>query len=182
MGVVINPESDLGHELAKWEQHHTRLVGDGQNPGNPYVYRPYPKMLYRAQRLPNGQIRCVAAPPNPLHFNDPKDYEREFERTEAFNKACQRIVGDESEHLIAQGQGWCEDIPAAMAQAEREAAAISTAAAEAAYQAARMSERALAEFAAADAASEHHVVDVVGAKRGKSKAVSVRPDGSHAEG
>ena len=170
-GLVINPHSALGKELRKWEQHRTELVPRGTNPGNPYVYREYPKMLYRAQRLPNGQSGCLAQHPNPYTFERADQFERAVLMVESFNRSCTRVVSDESQERIAIGQGWALDPKAAMAVYEQEQQAIGNAAAEAAYAAQGMTSKARAELTAADASTHQHVTDVKGGKRG-AKAIT----------
>lgn len=172
-GIVINPNSELGKELRKHEQHRTELVPRGTNPGNPYVYRPYPAMLYRAQRHPRtGKGSVVEVPPHPMHCKDDKDYERQCLETESFNRSNQRIVKDEFEAAIASGQGWCETPIAAMDRYEMDQIELGNLSAQAAYGVQKMSGKAKEEFAMAEASSEHHVVDVVGTskkRRGRPK-------------
>ena len=170
-GLVINPHSALGKELRKWEQHRTELVPRGTNPGNPYVYREYPKMLYRAQRLPNGQSGCLAQHPDPYQFERADQFERAVLMVESFNRSCTRVVSDESQERIAIGQGWAVDPKAAMAVYEQEQQAIGNAAAEAAYAAQGMTSKARDELKAADASTHQHVTDVKGNKRG-AKAIT----------
>lgn len=172
-GLVINPHTPLGKELRKWEQHHSELTPRGTQPGNPYVYRPYPRMLYKARTQRNGQPACLSAAPDPYAFDRADLYEREVLAVDSFNRSCQRIVTDEGQERIAKGQGWCEDPNAALAQFEREQQAIGNAAAEAAFSARRMGEVAQREFAAAGAETHEHVVDVQPKKRGrKPKAIA----------
>lgn len=165
--IVINPHSALGKELRKWEQHRTELVPRGSNPGNPYVFRPYPRMLYRAQALPNGKTACMMPQPSPYEYQSASEYERACLLKESFDRLCQRIVPDEGAERIAVGQGWSLTAPDALARAEQEARAIGQAAAEAAYAASRMSDKAKAELSAADQTTHEHVTDVVGIKKGR---------------
>src|SRR5262245_20621354 len=175
--VPPSPSSDLGKELRKWEQHHTVLAltedGDSQ-PGNPYVYRPFPAMLYRAE-LVNGKATVTEGLPqwSPL-YPDEKAYERAILEAENGNKRRQKIVKSESEKLIARGQGWCDSPTEALERLEQQQQAISTAAAEANYAAQRMSESARAEWKDAGEATEHHVVDVTGSgkRRGRPKKIT----------
>lgn len=177
-GMVINPHSALGKELRKWEQHRTELVPRGTHPGNPYVFREYPKMLYRAQRKPNGQFACILPMPDPYAYDKPDLYQRDVLMVESFNRSCSCIVADDSAERLKRGQGWALDPGAAVAQHEAEEQAIGNAAAEAAATAKRMSEKARAELAAADASTHQHVTDVSGvakSRRGRkptSKAVT----------
>ena len=176
-GLVINPHSALGKELRKWEQHKTDIVPNGTQPGNPYVYRPYPRMLYKAQLQPNGQWACMMAMPVTWQFDRPEQYAQAMLLKETFDKTCIRIVTDESQERIAIGQGWCADPVLAMAQHEREEQAVGDAAAEVAHRVKRMSEGAQREIAAADDSTHEHVVDVIPKRRGRKKKVAVAASG-----
>lgn len=168
-GIVISPASELGKELRKWEQHHTYLVPPGTHPGNPYVFREFPKMLYKAQKQRNGQYACMLPAPVSYDYERADAYERAVLIKESFDKSCYRIVADETAERLAKGQGWAETIPAALELAEAHERAIADAAAEAAYAAQRMTEQARAELKAADAATHAHVVDVAPTlKRGRA--------------
>jgi hypothetical protein len=94
--IQINPYSELGRELRKWEQFPS-AYGPA---GNPYVFRAYPKMLYRAQRRPNGQFACMLPAPTPYDFANAGEYERAVLLKDTFDKSCTCIVGDESEERI----------------------------------------------------------------------------------
>lgn len=168
-GIVINPHSALGKELCRWEQHRTEYVGRGMNPGNPYVFRPYPRMLYKAQRLPGGQYACLMPAPDLYTFDHADQYARACLLKESFDRSCQTIVTDESAERIKVGQGWAFTPTAALELAERAEQAIGNAAAEVAFAAQRMTSNARAELTASDGATHEHVVDVVPVKkRGKS--------------
>src|SRR6185437_10122022 len=104
-----------GKELRKWEQHPGPY---GRTPGNPYVYRPYPKMLYKAQPQVNGQVACLLPAPHPYGFEKPEQYNQAMLAVESFNRSCTRIVRDESEEAIAKGQGWANDPRAALERHE----------------------------------------------------------------
>lgn len=168
--VVINPYSELGKELRRHEQHYTHLTPPGTQPGNPYVYRPYPKMLYKASRQENGQPACVLPAPHPWNYPNPQDLERAQLAQENWNKGHQRIVQNEAEERIAKGQGWTNSPVTALEFYEEEQKSIAEAAAQVAFQAVRMSERARQELKDADASTDAHVVDVKpisGKKRGR---------------
>src|SRR5258708_37675879 len=94
--ISINPHSELGKELRKWEQHFGYLTPPGTRPGNPYIFREYPKMLYRAERSENGQPACVLPAPHPWHYPTPEALAQAQLMQEGWNKAHQRIVRDES--------------------------------------------------------------------------------------
>lgn len=170
MGVIITPQSELGKELRKWEQTHTQYSIDenGESkPGNPYVYRPYPKMLYKANALANGKPSCMAPAPQVWDFTSMDQYERALLTAETFTKSCQKIVKDEAAYAIAKGQGWAESPKDALELYEQQQQAIAQAAAEAAHAVQRMSEKAKAEHAAAEKTTSAHVTDLVSVPKSK---------------
>lgn len=168
MGIVISPESELGRELARWEQHRTKYVGDEQQPGNPYAFRPYPRMVYQARSHPSGQTRCLTPMPQTFDYVTMDQYERALLHAESFNKSCQRIVQSEREYTQARDEGWRDTPAEALQHHEALERAIGDAAAEAAFSAQRMSSKAQRELQAADEATHEHVVDVKPArKRGR---------------
>src|SRR5262245_54529633 len=73
-GIALVPGSNFVKEVAKFEQFHSPFT-IGAQPGNPYTYRPYPKMLYKADKF-NGKIVCMGAHPNPMEFMNPAEFER----------------------------------------------------------------------------------------------------------
>lgn len=133
MGVVINPESELGKELAKWEK--------------PYVYVPFPRMVYKAFKRDNGRIEC----------GNPTD--------EAFSRQCQLTVGSELELQRAYEQGWHPSPDAAVKHVEALERDISDAAAHRHFEDQRLSDRARAEARVADDATAEHVAAVPEAKK-----------------
>lgn len=147
MGVVRTGETEYDKELAKWEK--------------PYRFEMFPKMVYKAVKKPNGKVVCMEPPPPRLGFATDAEYLAAEAAALALQGQCARIVRSEDEYLKAKGQGWCENASEALAQFEREEQAIGDAAAEVAFAAQRMSGKAQAELAAADAATSAHVVDVL---------------------
>jgi len=147
MSVVILPETEYAKELAKWEQ-----------PG--YRFRPYPKMLYKAFVRANGQIACMEGPPPSDAGLPAAEYDRRCVAAATFTTRCQRIVPDETAERVALNDGWSLTPQDAIAACEAREQAIGQAAAEAAHAARRMSPKAQAEFADAEAATARHVVDV----------------------
>ena len=163
MPVIINPESEYAKELAKWESHPTRACPE---PGRPYRFAEYPRMLYKAALWPRSGKPAVTAPEvSPFGWLNADQYQQALAEAERFGSSCQRIVGDESEWLVAKGQGWCESPKVALEQFEREQQAIAAEAANAAFHAQRMTENARREFAAAEDATSEHVTDVVARKK-----------------
>lgn len=160
MAVVVTPESELGKELAKWEQHRTSYVGPDQQPGNPYQYRPYPKMLYKAQKTAQGKVLCLPPMPNVNAFTSQAEYLRAMAEAEALQQACVRVVESDTQERLAKGQGWSASPEEALAQFEQEEQALGNAAAEAAFAAQRMPEKARREFEAASKVGLEHLPDV----------------------
>ena len=153
--------------------HKTDLVPNGTQPGNPYVYRQYPKMLYKAQRQPNGQWACMMDTPMSWQFARMEEYSQAILLKESFDKACYKIVDDEGQERLAKGQGWSLSQKEAMDLHEREEQAMGDASAEMLYAARGMSDKANREIAAAADTTHEHVVDVVGKRKGQ-KAVTGR--------
>lgn len=157
-GIVIVPGSNYAKEMEKFEQFPSKY---GQNPGNPYKYRPFPKMLYRAQHY-NGVAACMAAPPDSGEFKgSPDEYQRACEGAQRFTAKCQRIVNDEAEMHRAFEDGWREDPASALAVLEAKDNAKARATAERLYADRNMSEPAKREAAAAVAAvGGEHVPEI----------------------
>ena len=151
MGVVINPESALGQELAKWDR--------------PRPWQEFPKMLYRAQRTRQGQTAVVAPAVSPFGWRDDNEYQMAITEAEQFTKSCQRTVASESEELVAKGQGWANSPGDAMALAEKEAQDIGDAAAEILHDVQGRSEKIQAEVAEVDALTYEHVPEIGGQTR-----------------
>jgi len=145
MSIVINPDSELGRELAKWDAPRPRTD--------------YPKMLYRAGSL-NGKTLCMAPPPSPFGWRDQAEYQAAINQAESFTTSCQLIVQDEGHERIAKGQGWGESPAEALAVAEKEARALGDAAAEANFAARRMSDLAQRELDEANELTHEHIADV----------------------
>lgn len=105
-GIARVPGSNYIKEVAKFEQFHCANTV-GAAPGNPYRFRPFPRMLYRAEHW-NGKVACMAAPPDSMEFRDAREHERAEEGARRFTERCQRIVNDESEQSRAMEDGWRE--------------------------------------------------------------------------
>lgn len=156
-GIVLNPNSELAKELRKWEQFPGIY---GKTPGNPYVYREYPRLLYKAQKLVNGKYSVGEVPPDPMLFETAAKLERATLMVERFNKSCQLVVGNDQELSREHDKGWRKTQQEALDYAEALEIDMATAAAEAAFHAKRMSASAQAEFAKANAETHEHIVDV----------------------
>ena len=145
MPIVINPDSELGRELAKWDAPRPRTE--------------YPKMLYRAGTL-NGKTLCMAPPPSPFGWRDQAEYQAAINQSESFTSSCQLIVQDEGHERLAKGQGWANSPGEALALAEKDARALGDAAAEANFSARRMSDMAQRELDEVNSLTHEHVADV----------------------
>lgn len=149
-GIVIIPGSNLQKENEKWEQFPGKW---GSNPGNPYRYQPFPKMLYRADKF-QGVVVCMAAPPDPMEYANPGEYTRKEEQARRFNESCQKIVKSEAEMAVAMESGWRETPEDAVAWVKARDAAHMERAANRAYTDRNLSEKAQAEVAKAIEAAD----------------------------
>lgn len=167
MPVVHQPDGEFAKEMARWEQFPSKwTVGDNVQPGNPYVYRPFPLMLYRAYRRPNGKVECMTAEPSSYGYSGrDNEYAQACLAAEQFNASCWHIVKDEDEKLKAMGQGWVETPQEAIQRVLDDEREVATQAANAAFHAQRMSEQAQKEYAAAEDATAAFVTDVPAPKR-----------------
>lgn len=165
MPMIIQPESELGKELAKWEK--------------PYVYRPFPKMVYRAQKV-NGKAYCVMPAPSQFGWRDAAEYQQAILHAEAVTMQNQLTVQNEDELKRARDNGWRETPQAALDHLEAVEQDIAKAAAEANFGVRRMGEGAQREHKAATDSTHEHVVDVKPKRKysRKSKAVPVAVTGS----
>jgi hypothetical protein len=176
MPMLITPDSAWGKELTRWNTPRNQFVrttddqialdvnGQPMKGMNAIGYEPYPKMLYKAQVLPNGKASVGQTPPHPMYM-EPAEYERQCLFLETFNRSCQKVVHSEAEDLLAQGQGWRASQPDALALYEQQQQELAQAAAEATHAAQRMSAKAQAEFAIAEDATHVHVADVPAPRR-----------------
>jgi hypothetical protein len=156
-GIEINQGSNYALEMQKHEQFPSKY---GQNPGNPYRYRPYPKMLYRAENY-KGKLVCMAAQPDPGEFSNPGEFQRAEESARRFTEKCQTVVNDEREYQRAMESGWRESPDEAVAFLSKRERDVSTATAERNYDDRNMSEPAKREIeAAVQAAGGVHVPEI----------------------
>lgn len=181
MPVIYNPDSDYVKEMRKWEQFPSAYTWDpvqGKHVmGNPYVFREYPKMLYQARTNRQGKIVCMEPPPAPYDYERNEQYDRAVLANEAFNKSCYCIVANEEEERVKNSQGWYATIPEAVEALKKRDEKIADAAAETAFHAQHMSEKAQRELAQADAETHQHVTDVTGAAR-TARGTDRRPRGT----
>jgi hypothetical protein len=109
--------TDREKELKKWNA--------------PYVYREFPKMLFRGTTTTAGKV-----------------------------EVAQRIVSGEGEELAAQAVGWLAHPQRAVEAEDARQGAVGLAAAERAYDDRRLSAAAAAEAAAADGATARHLGEI----------------------
>lgn len=147
MGLIITPESELGKELAKWNK--------------PYVYVPFPRMLYKARKRPDG-IVSASETEDRIFGGNPGT-------AEAFSVGCQRIVRSEDEEEKAKAEGWRESPDEAMAYHESLERDIADAAAHRAYLDRNMGEKAKREAEAVDAAGMEHAPEIPEAPRRRGR-------------
>jgi hypothetical protein len=162
-GVVLNPHTEYARELRKWEMFPSHLTPPGTRPGNPFVQRDYPLMLYRATMHPRtGKGECLLPLPNAYDFDPGRMdlYDQAINAVMSWNREHQNVVPDAAARAVAEGQGWCLTPAAAVARYEQTQLEIANAAAEAAHRAARMSPPAQREYTEASAETSAHVVDV----------------------
>jgi hypothetical protein len=150
-GLILEPGSAIVRETARFEQFPSRFTGGGQ-PGNPYVYREYPKMLYRAQHH-DGKAVCMAAPPDSSLFKDGREFQLAEERARRFTESCQLIVGNPEERQRAMENGWRESPAEAVAYLAGRDRAESNATAHRLYEDRNLSEAAQREVDAVMEAS-----------------------------
>jgi hypothetical protein len=142
-GIVIVPGSNYAKEMAKFEQFPSKY---GENPGNPYTYRPFPKMVYKAE-LYQGMIRCMAQVA-PNEFVNVNEQMRAEEAARQFTEKCQRVVKDQLEFQRAMEMGYRESPTEAVEYLEAKQKALADAAAERNFADRNMSDKAKAEAAA----------------------------------
>jgi hypothetical protein len=144
--ILINPGSVSAIEEAKHEQHQTLKTLGGLKPGNPYVYRPYPAMLYKADHLPgSGKWATAMAPPRNFGFQSSDDWDRACQEAAQFTKNCQLIVNDATAHKKAREEGWRDTPDEAMEFRAKLDKIIGDAAAERNWEDRRMTDKAKAE-------------------------------------
>lgn len=169
-GIVITPGTRYANEMMKFEQFPGKY---GNNPGNPYVKREYPKMLYRARRLNGGGAPVsIAAQPNPNQFASTDEATRMAELVRVFNEENTLTVENESQRQRAMENGWRESPGEAVEAFHAKEKAISNSAAERNYDDRNLGELAKREADAASkaaAAEGKHLPEVPEQPRAKRK-------------
>ena len=155
-GKWISTATNIGKEVLKFEK--------------PYSYQEYPKMVFKAQRGPNGKVIVLEGPPDMAQTTWRDDLlAKEQNRIQFFNNSNQKTVGDESEHKAALNAGWRDHPDDAIKHYEERELAISDATAERHYADSKMSEKAQAEAAEVDNSTEFHVPFIPEKKKGRSR-------------
>ena len=132
MGVLLNPDSELAKELTKWDK--------------PYVYEPFPQMVYKAWPRENGRVEC----------GDPLVAVGDAAAM-TFAQRCQRVVHSADERRRAHAEGWRDTPAEALDAYEDQQQAIATAAAEVHAAVTKMSPKAQAEHKKRDQATDTHL-------------------------
>lgn len=139
-GARITRESALGKELAKWER------SPDWRPEN----HPYPKMLYKAAKRPDGK--------RSVHEVNDSLFPQQGEKgpfvvvgsAEQWSRRNQKTVNDETEYRQAYGLGWRSTPQEALELLDAEDANVFKVTAERHASDARMTEAARREAEAAD--------------------------------
>jgi hypothetical protein len=167
MGIVRTGTGAYERELAKYEQFERDVIavddlGNAIPPGNKYVFRPFPRMLFRAHKKVNGSVACLD---NPLAYRT----DAEAIDAEAFNRRCQLIVQDESNYHRALAGGWAESPAEAMEKYEQQQIAIGDETARRHYRDDSMSPRAQTEALAADRSVSQHLPEIAAPKKRRGR-------------
>ena len=157
-GIILVPGSNFVREVSKFEQFPTQFTV-GTQPGNPYTYRPYPKMLYRAESY-RGKVCCMATVPDAYEFKDEREYEHAKQAAERFTQKCQLTVGNEEERSRAFEGGWRESPADAVEFALKRDRDVGVAAAHRNYEDRNMGEIAKREIADAVSEADGHVAEI----------------------
>jgi len=164
MPILRSPESEETKEMAKWEQYPGgEWCPHPLQPGNPYRYRPYPKMLYKAQQNPqSGKWVCSQDTPANFGFRTAEEWDRACQAAAAFTTSCQCIVNDETEHKRRResGEGWCESPQEALEWRQKLQDQIAEAAAVRNWEDRNMTDKAKDESAAAEADHFGHLPEI----------------------
>jgi hypothetical protein len=142
MPVVINPESEYGLELAKW------------NVKRPWTQ--FPRMLYMAHKRPDGIVSVCET-------NDALFTLNGVARpgaAESYNATCQLTVRNEAEQIRAFEQGWRPSPKEALERFEAKERSVGDVAAHRAYEDRNMSDAAKAEAKAVEDSTPDHVAEV----------------------
>lgn len=119
-------------------------------------FEPYPKMLYKANRHPQGGKYYVSLAEDELSL----DRTRVLVDAQAFNRQCQLTVEDAEKEARAKKDGWCTSQAEALQWREDQDKRDAHAAAHRNYEDRNLSEKALAESKAREEASPVHMGEI----------------------
>jgi hypothetical protein len=171
MAILIDTDSEEAKERRKWEQHQS-VWGP---PGNPYRFRPFPAMLYKARQIPSGmpgagKWATGMERPAKVQFATAEAWDNACQAVEVFVRSCQMIVNNDEEYKRAKEAGWCDTAPLAEEAAQLEQKKIGDETAERNYRDRMMSEKAKAEVAEYEAENFGHQPEIpVAKKRGRPR-------------
>ena len=156
-GVPVSTDTPLGAEVKRAEDRMRNY-----RPEN----NPYPMMLFRARKCPDGVIRVFESIPEFSRvFIDEAQYNRVKADSVAFNNGAVKQVENEEEHRKALGQGWYDSQEEAIAAQWKHEHGMQEEAARTAFQTRRMSDKAQAEVAEYAASTPEVVAEVPEAKK-----------------
>jgi len=152
--LMETPGTPYDREMRKWER--------------PYVYRPFPKMVYKAARH-NGKIMCGAPEPQPWEFKEERSLRNAIDEARHFTDACQLTVNNETELSRALESGYRETPDEAVKHCDEREAAYVKEAAHRNFDDRNLSENAKKQIAAAEAEAGEPLAEVP-RERGRRKA------------
>ena len=156
-GIVKVPGSKLALEMQKFEQFPSAW---GPNPGNPYKYREFPKMMFKAQKI-NGKPFVMMPDPQRFDYRSRDEFKAAHEQKARFDADCQRIVQDDAERSRAIEDGWRDTPDEAIAFVNARDDQVSQATAEREYADRNVSDAAKKEIRAAkDAVGNEHLPEI----------------------
>lgn len=171
-------------ERAKWEMFPSVITSAaGKQPGRPYAYRQYPRMLYRAQRVTPGlagagKIAVALVPPRNVGFQAEKDWDLACQAVEGFNGSCRKVVEDDSEFSRAMEDGWRPSAQDALDHAEAREREVSNVTHLRQAGDRTMSEKAQSEAATYEADNFGHQPEIPAAKKRGGRPKKVVPSAS----
>lgn len=127
-----------------------------KQPGNPYQYREYPAMVFRARKDRSGKFAVGAEIPPEWTFATRDLYDRAKEQAHQFAAGNQRVVKSDAERAAAHREGWRDSPEEALELAQAERTEVSNETAQRHHEERSMSEAARAEAAQFDAENPGH--------------------------
>lgn len=168
-GLAVVPGSNLQKEMARFEQFHSKWT-TAAGPGNPYTYRRFPAMLFRAEYR-DGKPQCMAPQPDRYDFRDDRQFQHAEEAARRFTDRCQRIVKDESEQQRAMEDGWRTSPEDAIAYLKAREDGVSREIAHRNYDDRNLSEQAKAEITAAELEAGEPLPEIPAKRRGRPRKI-----------